>query len=97
VLDVCSYRPNSTWTGDLSIDQELQARVLKIERFGAWVDVGAEIPALLHIKEISESQFTEYVSDVLSVNDSLPVFVKYADSDNKKLSVRGFRYESFLF
>ena len=64
---------------------KLKGKVIRLEKFGAFVDVGAERPGLVHVSELS----TEYVSDpsdVVKVGDEIEVSV--VDTNRKKRQIR---------
>ena len=64
---------------------KLKGKVIRLEKFGAFVDVGADRPGLVHVSELS----TEYVSDpsdVVKVGDEIEVSV--VDTDRKKRQIR---------
>lgn len=70
---------------DLKPGLRLQGKVVRLEKFGAFVDVGAERPGLVHVSEMSQ----EYVSnpaDVAKVGDEVEVAV--IDIDRKKRQIR---------
>lgn len=63
----------------------LRGKVVKVEKFGAFVDVGAERPGLVHVSEMSR----DYVStpdDVVKVGDQVDVVV--LEADRKKRQIR---------
>jgi ribosomal protein S1 len=84
-LELTMIRPiELTWE---TIKPGLRAKgvVVRLEKFGAFVDIGAERPGLVHVSEMS----TEYVSDpsdVLKVDDEIDVVV--LDIDRKKRQIR---------
>ena len=64
---------------------KLKGKVIRLEKFGAFVDVGAERPGLVHVSELS----TEYVSDpsdIVKVGDEIEVSV--VDINRKKRQIR---------
>jgi len=70
---------------DLKPGLRLRGKVVRLEKFGAFVDVGAERPGLVHVSEMSQ----EYVSnpaDVAKVGDEVEVAV--LDIDRKKRQIR---------
>ncbi len=70
---------------DLKPGLSLRGKVVKLERFGAFVDVGAERPGLVHVSEMSR----DYVPDpsqVVKVGDEVDVVV--LDADRKKRQIR---------
>jgi len=61
--------------------------VRRLVPHGAWVDVGAGVHGLLHIRDMSTS-FVHHPSQVVGVGDHLPnLVVKYVDSDRSKLAL----------
>lgn len=64
---------------------KVEGKVVRIEKFGVFVDIGAERPGLVHISEMS----TEYVRDphdLVSVGDQ--VEVKILDVNRRKRQIR---------
>jgi len=65
--------PEHTWD-DIKPNDVLTGKVTRVERFGAFVDIGAERPGRIHVSELS----TEYVKnpeDVVKVGDEVKVKV----------------------
>jgi ribosomal protein S1 len=46
--------PTVAWD-DLQVGQSLTGKVTRIEKFGAFIDVGAERPAMIHVSELSDA------------------------------------------
>jgi ribosomal protein S1 len=62
-----------------------RGKVVKLERFGAFVDIGAERPGLVHVSEMS-SDYVTRPEDVTHVGDEVDVVV--LDIDRKKKQIR---------
>ncbi len=75
--------PDVTWD-ELQKDAVFTGKVVRVERFGAFVDIGAERPGRIHVSELS----TEYVKnpeDVVKVGDE--VRVKVLDVNPRKRQI----------
>jgi ribosomal protein S1 len=60
--------------------------VVRLERFGAFVDIGAETDGLVHISEMSQGRVGK-PSDVVKEGDVVAVWVREADRQSKRLSL----------
>jgi ribosomal protein S1 len=84
-LELTMIRPVDLKWKDIKPGMHLKGTVVRLENFGAFVEVGAERPGLVHVSEMS----TDYVkspSDVVSVGDEVEVAV--LDVDRKKRQIR---------
>ena len=70
---------------ELSQGMVVKGKVVEIQSFGAFVDIGAERPGLMHISELSRS-FVKNTSDVVKVGDE--VEVKIIDFDRRKKQIK---------
>lgn len=68
--------------------QEIKGTVKKIEKFGAFVDIGG-VDGLVHISELSWGRIKS-PNDVLKVGQVVDVYVLSVDKENKKISL-GYR------
>lgn len=80
--------PAVTWN-EIDTNKVFTGAVVRLEKFGAFVDIGAERPGLVHVSELA----TSYVgdpADVVSVGDELQVKVIGVNRRKKQidLSVR---------
>lgn len=77
--------PDLTWN-DLQPGMELQGKVVRLEKFGAFVDIGAETDGLVHISEMSSRRVNK-PSDVVSEGDEITVWVKDVDRKQRRISL----------
>jgi ribosomal protein S1 len=78
-------RPVALKLTDLRPGMTLNGKVVRLESFGAFVDVGAIRPGLVHVSEMSN----EYVSDpseLVKIGDDIQVSV--IEIDRKKRQIR---------
>jgi ribosomal protein S1 len=64
----------------------VSGKVRNLERFGAWVDVGAERDGLLHVSDMSEG-FTARVADAVNTGDMIQVAIKHVDAHTNRLAL----------
>jgi ribosomal protein S1 len=84
-LELTMIQPLAYEWRELKPGVRARGRVVKIEPFGAFVDIGAERPGLVHVSEMS----ADYVSrpeDVVHVGDEIDVAV--LDVDRKKRQIK---------
>lgn len=84
-LELSMLRPVATKWKDIKPGLTLQGKVVRLEGFGAFVDVGAERPGLVHISEMS-NDYVRSPGDVVSVGDE--VEVRVLDVDRKKRQIK---------
>ncbi|MGA9532523.1 MAG: S1 RNA-binding domain-containing protein [Anaerolineales bacterium] len=84
-LELTMTQPVAMKWKDIKPGMILTGNVVRLESFGAFVDVGAERPGLVHISELS-TEYVRQTGDVVSVGDN--VEVKVLDVDRKKRQIR---------
>lgn len=77
--------PDVTWS-ELREGQTYTGKVTRIEQYGAFVDVGAERPGLLHVREMS-SGYVEHPSEMVSVGDEIEVRVLRVDRQRQRIDL----------
>jgi ribosomal protein S1 len=70
---------------DMKPDMFVKGKVERLETYGAFVDIGAERPGLVHVSEISHD-YVKNPSEVLKVGDE--VEAKILDVDRRKKQIR---------
>ena len=71
---------------DLQPGMELTGTVRNVVDFGAFVDVGVHQDGLVHISKLAR-RFVKHPSDVVSVGDTVKVWVEQVDRDRGRISL----------
>jgi len=74
-----------TWP-DLQSGLKAEGKVVRLEKFGAFVDIGAETDGLVHISEMARGRVNK-PSDVVAEGDVVSVWIKDADRKSKRISL----------
>lgn len=77
--------PDVTWT-ELSEGRLYTGRVTRIEQYGAFVDIGAERPGLLHVRKMS-SGYVDHPSELVSLGDQIEVRVLQVDRQRQRIDL----------
>lgn len=77
--------PTTTWD-DLQIGQSLSGKVTRIEKFGAFVDVGAERPAMIHVSELSDG-YVKSPNDVVKIGQEVTGRVLKIDRKKRQIDM----------
>jgi small subunit ribosomal protein S1 len=88
-IDLTLVEPSAVEWDDIKPGQIHTGKVVKIERFGAFVDIGAERPGLVHISELA-SYRVEEVSEIVKMGQEVEVKVLAVDPRKRqiKLSIK---------
>ncbi|MCJ7513532.1 MAG: S1 RNA-binding domain-containing protein [Anaerolineales bacterium] len=70
----------------LAPNQALKGTISRVELFGAFVEVGAEAPGLVHISRLSPRKVNR-VAEVVSLGQQVDVWVVSADPNGKRLEL----------
>lgn len=73
-IDLTMHKPPSLDWEDIQEGQVLSGKVVRIEKFGVFVDIGAERPGLVHISELADG-YVNTPSDVVQRGDVVEVKV----------------------
>ncbi|WP_302395930.1 Tex family protein [Eggerthella sinensis] len=71
---------------DLEAGMELTGTVRNVVDFGAFVDIGVKQDGLVHISKLAD-RFVKHPSEVVSVGDTVTVWVTGVDKDRGKISL----------
>lgn len=88
-IDLTMIEPLGLDWDEIKSGQIYKGKVTKIEKFGAFVDIGAERPGLIHISELA-SYRVEEVNEIVKVGDEVEVKVIGVDTRKRqiKLSIK---------
>ena len=84
-LELSMLKPILLKWKDIKTGEHLKGKIIRIENFGAFVDVGAERPGLVHISEMS-NDYVNDPSEIVSLGDEVEVNV--IEVDRKKRQIR---------
>jgi len=85
-LDLTMIEPLGVDWGDLKAGQVYTGKVVKLEKFGAFVDIGAERPGMVHISEMATYR-VEDVSEIAKVGQEVEVKVLGVDPRKKQIKL----------
>jgi len=77
---------NNIDLGDLKRKTQLTGTVLKTSLAGALVDIGLEVPGVIHISQLQEEP-TNRVEDVVKIGQTVSVWVKRVDPKKKRIDL----------
>lgn len=83
-LELTLIRPVELDWRDIKTGIRVAGTVVRLENFGAFVDIGAERPGLVHVSEMSEG-YVKSPRDVVSEGDEVEVTI--LDFDRKKRQI----------
>lgn len=88
-IDLTMIEPTALDWEDIKPGSVMNGKVVKIERFGAFVELGAERPGLIHISELATYRVEE-VTEIVKLNQEVEVKVLAVDARKKqiKLSIK---------
>ena len=78
--------PSPETLQDLEPKMKLTGKVVRLELYGAFIDVGVGVNALIHISQLGHERVNR-VSDVLNEGDEVTVWVDKVDPQRNQLMV----------
>lgn len=75
-----------TSIADLSLKQEVTGKVLKVVLAGAFIEIGLNTPAFLHISQLS-SERVKNVTDVINEGDDITAYVLDLDREKGRVTL----------
>ncbi len=82
--EISEKRAEEFWAA-AAVDKKYTGTVKSLTKFGAFVDLGG-VDGLVHISELSDSRIN-HPSEVVSVGDSIDVYIKEMDKETGKISL----------
>ena len=76
--------PDVDWS-DIDIGRVYLGKVVRIERYGAFVDIGAERPGLLHVREMGD--YVRNPEEIVRIGDAIDVKVLSLDRRKKQIDL----------
>jgi RecA/RadA recombinase len=74
-----------TSLGDLQRKTKVTGTVTRLELYGAFIDIGLDVNAILHISQLDQK--VNRISDVLNVGDEVSVWIDKVDPDRQQVTV----------
>jgi small subunit ribosomal protein S1 len=84
-LELTMIPPVALEWGEIRVGMRMTGKVVRLEKFGAFVDIGAERSGLVHVSEMTDG-FVSDPSEIAHVGDE--VEVKIVEIDRKKRQIR---------
>lgn len=79
-------RPPAVSWDSLQVGQTVRGKVAKIENYGAFIDIGAERLAMIHVSELAAG-FVKSPSDVVKVDDEVEAQIIKVDARKKRIDL----------
>lgn len=88
-IELTMIRPLGLEWGEIEKEMVLKGKVVRLEKFGVFVDIGAERPGLVHISELTHD-YIRTVGEVVKEGDEVEVKVLDVNRQKKqiKLSIK---------
>lgn len=85
-IELTMIRPLGLEWGNIKTDMVIKGKVTKLEKFGAFVELGAERPGLLHVSEMSHD-YVRRPEDVVSLGEEIEVKVLEVNRRKKQIKL----------
>jgi ribosomal protein S1 len=85
-LSLTFAEPAAFSWGDLKPGMKVQGKVVRLEKFGAFVDIGAETDGLVHVSEMDTGRVNK-PSDKVSEGEAISVWIKDVDRKQGRISL----------
>ncbi len=72
---------------NIKVGDTINGKVVVINKYGAFIEIKAGIEGLIHVSEMSWSQYMRAAQDFLKIGDSVKAVVLTIDPDERKMSL----------
>jgi small subunit ribosomal protein S1 len=86
-LKALAKDPWETVPTQLAAGTRVAGKVVRIESFGAFVELAAGVEGLLHISELAQGKAVHHAREVVKVGQTLEVIVRETDVQRRRLSL----------
>jgi small subunit ribosomal protein S1 len=85
-IELTMVRPLDMEWRDIKIGNQVKGKVVRLEKFGAFVEIGAERPGLIHISEMAHG-YVKQPSDVVKEGDEVDVAIIEVNRRKKQIKL----------
>lgn len=85
-LLVSMFKPPAVDWNEITTGDVFQGTVVRLKKYGAFIDIGAERPGLVHVSEMS-TDYVEHPKDVVSRGDQVEVQVIGLDREKNQIDL----------
>ncbi len=85
-IDLTMIKPLDLDWGEMKPEMVVSGKVTRLENFGAFVDIGAERPGLVHISELTHD-YIKTVGDVVKEGDTVEVKILEVNRQKKQIKL----------
>ena len=84
-VELTMVRPLDLEWRDIKVGNQVKGKIVRLEKFGAFVEIGAERPGLIHISEMAHG-YVKQPSDVVKEGDEVDVAI--IDINRRKKQIK---------
>jgi predicted RNA-binding protein with RPS1 domain len=84
-VELTMIRPLDMEWRDIKVGNQVKGKIVRLEKFGAFVEIGAERPGLIHISEMAHG-YVKQPSDVVKEGDEVDVAI--IDVNRRKKQIK---------
>lgn len=84
-VELTMVRPLDMEWRDIKVGNQVKGKIVRLEKFGAFVEIGAERPGLIHISEMAHG-YVKQPSDVVKEGDEVDVAI--IDVNRRKKQIK---------
>src|SRR5258706_7797951 len=85
-IDLTMMRPPGLGWNEIQVGQVLTGKVIRVEKFGAFNEVGAERPGMVHVSELANG-YVNSPNEVVKVGDEVQVKVIKVNGKKKQIDL----------